>query len=878
VICPDYEDIEQFASGALDEGSSADLRRHVAECSQCGRMLDEVEENLRIIAPVKAAMAEDRRPSAAGRLPESLGGYRIVRRLGQGGMGVVYEALQENPRRPVALKVIHAGRASREAVRRFTFESAVLARLRHPGIAQVYEAGAVDTDGGDRLPYFAMEFVEGPTLRAYVERERPPLRRRLALLADLCDAVHYAHQRGVIHRDLKPGNILIDADGRPKILDFGVARVTDGDLQLTTVQTQASQVLGTLPYMSPEQVAGDALATDTRSDVYALGVVAFETLSGRLPYDLKGRTLPEAARIIESRPPERLGRQAPDCTGDVECIVAKALEKEKEQRYGSAAEMAADIRRFLADEPILARPPSVAYQLRKFARRNRILVTAAGVVVLVLVGATLFSAQQAWRAVRAEADARVQFREARSAQAQAEASAEAARLETAKLAATNQFLQDLFASVDPAGPQGARDVTVAEVLSAAARQLDEGGLPAQPEVEAAARTAVGNAFRALGKPSEAEPQLLRAVELGREVHPEGHADLAFSLHKLARVYEYLGRYEEAEATYRESLAMRRAILGEEHADVATSLNNLGWLRERRGNPTEAEALHREALAIRRALWGEEHVEVATSLNNLASALYAQGRLQESEALYRQSLDLDRRLRGETHANVAATMSNLAVVLQELDQFDEALSLLRDAVRVTHAAWGEDHPNVATAMNNLARLLANREQYAEAEQLYRDAIEIERRARGPGHPNVVNSMTNLAAMLVRSEALDQAEAQLDEVMRVLAEHSNLPPIHGLSARFHQASLRLRQERYVEAEAIAATIIEDAAAALPPNHWYLGEFLMLRARCLKHLERIDESRALFREARTILAAAFGEEHPRVAKVDAALAELETQPPGE
>ncbi len=629
--------------------------------------------------------------------------------------------------------------------------------------------------------------------------------------------------------------------------------------------------------MSPEQIAGDVLATDTRSDVYALGVVAFETLSGRLPHEFKGRSLPDAVRMIAHESPLRLGSVVPACTGDIECIVAKALEKEKERRYASAAEMATDLRRFLADEPILARPPSVAYQIRMFARRNRALVGAAGLVVAILIVATMVSVGQAMRAVRAENDARQQEAEARTAQARAETSAEAATLEAAKLAATNEFLQDIFAAVDPGKPHGDRDVTVTEVLAAAGERLNNGDLAGEPGVEAAARTAIGNAYRALGKPQEGEPHLRRAVELGRSAYPAGHADLAFSMHKLARVYEDEGRYDEAEALYRESLAMRRELLGETHKDVATSLNNLGWLLNLRGDAVGAEALQREALDMRRRLYGDEHVDIATSLNNLASALYAQGRHREAESLYRESLEMDRRLRGPTHANIATTMSNLAVVLQELGQIDEARSTLRDALAAGEAAWGPDHPTVGTFKNNLARLLAAERNFEEAETLYRSAIDLDARARGPDHPNVVSGMTNLAAMLIASGSLDQADVLLDEIMARIAGNPEMPAIRGLYAGYHRAALRLKQERYVEAESIAAGLVSDAIAAMPPGHWITGTMLALRARCLTHLGRTGEARTDYERAREILIATFGEAHKRVVELDAALAELDAEAGG-
>jgi hypothetical protein len=309
--------------------------------------------------------------------------YRIVRLIGEGGMGAVYEAEQDHPSRTVALKIIKPGISSPRLLRRFEQETEALGRLQHPGIAHIYEAGTADTGFGPQ-PYFAMELIRGRTLTEYAKTSLLTPRARLEMVARIAEAVHHAHQRGLIHRDLKPGNILVDETGQPKILDFGVARTTDGDTQATS-QTDVGQLLGTLAYMSPEQVLGDSLEIDIRSDVYALGVILYELLAGRLPYTI-GR-LPETIRAIREEEPAPLGSLNRSYRGDIETIVAKALEKDKARRYGSAGELAADVRRYLGDEPIVARSASLGYQLQKFARRNRALVTGAAAVFVVLTAA-----------------------------------------------------------------------------------------------------------------------------------------------------------------------------------------------------------------------------------------------------------------------------------------------------------------------------------------------------------------------------------------------------------------------------------------------------------------------------------------------------------
>lgn len=343
------------------------------------------------------------RLAAAERI-DQIGPYKVVGVLGEGGMGTVYEATQAKPSRTVALKVIRPGLATPAMLARFEHEAEVLGRLQHPGIAQIFEAGTFESAAGPR-PFFAMELVRGVPVTLYAQERKLGTRDRLELIAKVCEAVNHAHQKGIVHRDLKPANILVDDQGQPKILDFGVARLTDSDVQTTTLHTDIGQLIGTVPYMSPEQAGGDPTTIDTRSDVYALGVVAYELLTGRLPYDLANKMVHEAARVVREEDPRRLSTLDRTFRGDVETVIGKALEKDKDRRYQSALDFASDIRRYLRDEPIAARPAGTWYQLVKFSRRNKGLVAGVVAAFLVLLTGIAATSLALKRAIVAEGSA-----------------------------------------------------------------------------------------------------------------------------------------------------------------------------------------------------------------------------------------------------------------------------------------------------------------------------------------------------------------------------------------------------------------------------------------------------------------------------------------
>ncbi|MHC5114694.1 MAG: serine/threonine protein kinase, partial [Planctomycetota bacterium] len=448
-----------------------------------------------------------------------VGGYEVLDILGEGGMGMVYRARQAHPERCVALKVVRPGLVGERTLRRFELEADVLGRLQHPGIACIYDAGAADTRLG-RQPYFAMELVEGETITDYVRAHDLPTRARLELMARVCDAVHHAHQNGVIHRDLKPANILVDAGGQPKILDFGVARITDSDSAITTIRTDMPQLVGTLQYMSPEQCAGDGTALDTRSDVYSLGVICWQILTDELPYPVRDVAMPEAIRAIREDEPRRLSTISRVFRGDIETIIGKALHKDRDRRYQAASALAADIRRYLRDEPIVARPPSNVYQLSKFARRHKALVGGITATFVVLVIGIVATAIQARRA-QAEADKRAS---------------------TISLLISMPLAQDVRFVANPKLAALLEDIAVTVVPDL------------EPMVARDVLDRIGVLYYYGGRYDRCEPHFRRQLELNREHLGAGHTLTLRSVGLLASALLQQGKFDEADAELREALA------------------------------------------------------------------------------------------------------------------------------------------------------------------------------------------------------------------------------------------------------------------------------------------------------------------------------------
>jgi eukaryotic-like serine/threonine-protein kinase len=705
--------------------------------------------------------------TGTGDSPNFIGPYRLVKLLGEGGMGQVWLAEQTVPvRRKVALKLIKAGRYDQSVIQRFESERQSLAIMDHPAIAKVFDAGTTP----DGQPFFVMELVSGSPITQYCDEKCLSTRERLELFIKVCDGVQHAHQKAIIHRDLKPGNILVnEVDGKaaPRIIDFGIAKATEKQPDSETLVTQVGMLVGTPGYMAPEQTDSNAQDIDTRADVYALGVILYELLTGSLPFDLKQwqkQPLHEVLRQIREddplRPSTKITTQAKMATesagkrqaeprqlasllqGDLDWITMKALEKDRARRYDSPTALAADITRYLTDEPVLASPPSFSYRTGKFIKRHRVGVLAAATVFLMLIALAVSMTVQAVRIAR-----------------------ERDRANREAVAAKNvsDFLIGLFNVSDPSEARG-NTITAREILDQGANQI-ETKLTNQPEVQARLLATIGNVYETLGLYPQAQKLLEKSVELRRRELGPKHPDLLSSVNDLARVLREDGRLGVSENLLRDTLATDRLVLGPENPVTLSCMIELANVMHDEGRLPESEKLRRDTLKVQNRVLGPEHPDTLRSMNNLGYTLGEEGRLSEAEVLLRQTLDIRRKVQGPDHPETLRTAYDLATYLGYDNHLDEAEKLQRETLDLRRRVLGDGHPDTLATMDSLASILQSETHYSEAEKLRRNVLDMQRSVLGPEHPSTLYTMSEMANTLSVQGRYKEAETLLRETLAI-----------------------------------------------------------------------------------------------------------------
>jgi len=789
-----------------------------------------------------------------------IGRYRLQQKLGEGGMGEVWEAEQTEPvHRQVALKLIKRGMDSAQVVARFESERQALALMEHSAIAKVFDAGT--TEHG--RPYFVMELVHGAPIHEYCDRHRLSVPQRLELLVQVCEGIQHAHQKAIIHRDVKPSNILVtEQDGAPvpKIIDFGVAKATRGRLADDMLATQVGQLLGTPEYMSPEQL-GLEDDIDTRTDVYSLGLVLYELLVGTGPFDTgeheKCDLLEIRRRIREEepvRPSTRISDLGTDSTplarlrntdpaslrrqlqGDLEWIVMKALRRNRSQRYTTAAELSTDIRRFLRHEPIIARPPNAAYRVRKFLRRHRLGVAAAGVALLAIIAGSVGLSVGLVRAVKAERQA---SEEARSAQQVAD------------------FLVDLFEVSDPGEARG-NTITAREVLDAGAAKVED-ELGDQPRIQARLMYTISKVFTNLGLYEDATRLGQNALERREEVFGPDDPKVAESLFGLADAELLLGRYAEAETHLYRALAIRQELLGGDHSEVAEIHHGLALLHFYRGDYGEAGTLLRRALDIWEGTLEPDDPALAGGFNDLATILYTEGKYEESAVLFQRALELWQESLGEDHPYVATALNNIGAAYKSLGDYAQAEPHYRRALELWERTLGPDHPEVASSLNNLGSLYRRTGRTEEAIEHYTRATEIWEQGLGPDHPDVAISLGNLAGLYKNEGRLVEAEPLFDRALAIRRQALGTDHADFFLSLRNLGDLYRRQGRFDAAEGLLRQALEGEERTLGPEHPNLADGLHSLALLCAEQGRYADGEKLFLRALPIAAAALGSEHP-------------------
>jgi serine/threonine protein kinase/Tfp pilus assembly protein PilF len=765
--------------------------------------------------------------------------YQLLQLIGQGGMGEVWLADQKQPvRRRVAIKLIKAGMDTREVVARFESERQALALMDHPAIAKVFDAGTTP----EGRPYFVMEYVAGMPITTYCDRHKLSTRQRLELFISVCEGVQHAHQKAIIHRDLKPSNILVtEVDGKPvpRIIDFGVAKATSQRLSARTLYTQIGAVIGTLDYISPEQADSGGADIDTRSDVYSLGVVLYELLSGTLPFDFRKLAYEEVLRCLRDQdapcPSTKLRTQGGDSAltaknrnadlptlvsllqGDPDAITLRALEKDRARRYSAPMDLAADIGRYLRNEPVSAHAPSAAYRARKYIRRHRLGVTLASLLVLLAI---IFAIAQTieLRRIRRERD-------------------RADRI--------TDFLTDMFKVPAPSEARG-NTVTAREILDRSSNEIER-GLDQDPLVRSQLMLVMAKTYENLGLFSRAHDLMKRVLQDRRRTLGADHPKTLEAMSQMGWVLYREGSEAEAERLTRTTIDAQSRVLGPDDPSTLESRDHLVWILLRQAHYAEVEKLERELITASSRKLGPENPRTLRFMDGLAVAFASQSRFTEAETEYRKLLDMERRNLGVDHPNTLATMHNLANMLSAQGNYDEAEKLYRETLQIQQRILGPEHPDTANTMTTLANTVVfDHGRNAEAEDLYRKSLEIELRALGPHHPYTMAAKEGLANVLSSEHRYAEAETLLREILTERQRLLGIDHTDTLLSQYNLATVLKHENRYPEAEKLIRETLKSQTRVLDTNDPDTLASRSFLADVLLKEQRPQEAEALAREA--------------------------------
>jgi len=885
--------LEAIFFAALERRSDAERRAYLDKaCEGDGELRASVERMLRAQAQAGSFLdhaAITRGPtrhmsSIISEAPGTcVGRYKLLQPIGEGGFGSVWMAEQREPvKRRVALKIIKLGMDTRQVIARFEAERQALAMMDHPNIAKVFDAGTTETG----RPYFVMEYIKGVPILEYCDTGKLDTTARLELFSSVCHAIQHAHQKGIIHRDIKPSNVLVtmhDGVPVPRVIDFGIAKATNAELTTKTLFTEHRQMIGTPAYMSPEQAEMSGLDIDTRSDIYSLGVLLYELLTGTTPFghdELMSKGFAEMMRIIRDvephKPSTRLSslgqtsartaeqRHVGDVRklalllrGDLDWIVMKCLEKDRKRRYETASGLAADILRHLKDEPVTAGAPSAGYKLRKFVKRNRAKVIAASIVVVALaLGVLGTSAGMVW-ALRERTLATTAKDEEAKARERAET--------------VSEFVTTALKSSDARNAGGGQDVTIWAAMDNAIKDIDSGRFKTVPETEATLQDTiatilvnngrylqaeplyrqalqtrqrvlpgdnvyVGDSLNhlalvllALDRNAEAESVAVQGLEMNQRLHPGDHKDVGDSLNYLARARQALGRLPEAEQLFAQSLEMWKRLYPDDNKDVAVCLRDLADVRQEQGRSADAEPLFVQSLEMFQRLFKTDHPATAMGMHNLANAWQAQGRSAEAEPLFVRALDMQRRLFTGDHPDIARTLHNLATARQNLGRDADAEALFLQALEMFQRLYKGDRSEVAQCLNSVANVQLAQGKAAQAAPLFVRALEMNRRLVKGDTLAIATNLSNLARARQSIGKITEARQSFDEAILILRRLT--PNGSALLARvlWRSGSARLDNNDAVH----ALPELEEAAAmaekVLPPEHPQLTEYRQTLDQC-------------------------------------------------